>query len=269
MAEIGYLLVGHGTRRPEGREQFRTVFSHFRKLLVPAPATLAFLELAEPDIPAGVEELHKQGVKRVVVVPCLLFSAGHAEEDIPLAVHQACNQLDMQVLAQSSPLGLAEPVLRLSAWRFRQAVCRTSSAGLTCKESCDGRFCQSTSLVMVGRGSNSASATEEMRRFSRHRQAFTATATCQTAFIHGQSPRVMDALHQAGRDEHGRVVVQPHLLFEGLLSRELAQQVQTMRDLYGHKEWVLVDVLGCDEQLPNCLAEIANGAATAAASNLP
>ena len=99
MAEIGYLLVGHGTRREAGQAQFRDVFEQFQQFLAPADASLAFLELAEPDIPAGVEALAQRGVKEIVVVPVLLFAAGHAEEDIPSAVGEACSRLGVKLLA--------------------------------------------------------------------------------------------------------------------------------------------------------------------------
>jgi len=121
--QLGFLLVGHGTRRVAGQEQLRSVFADFAPQLAPHPAALGFLELADPDIPTAVAELARRGVQRLVTVPVLLFSAGHAEQDIPQAVAEAAQHWGIRSVTQVAPLECCQPILDLSARRFREAVC--------------------------------------------------------------------------------------------------------------------------------------------------
>ncbi|MEE3220587.1 MAG: CbiX/SirB N-terminal domain-containing protein, partial [Planctomycetota bacterium] len=78
----GLLLVGHGTRSSRGRDELLTTANAVgsRMEIVVEPA---FLELTEPTIDDAVTRLADRGVRRMTVMPLLLFAAGHAKRDIP------------------------------------------------------------------------------------------------------------------------------------------------------------------------------------------
>ena len=258
---LGVLLVGHGTRSKSGQQQLRVVFHDFESLLAPLPCELGFLELAEPSISKAVEQLTRRGAQRIVVVPVLLFSAGHAETDIPQAVEAAVVQFGASVVCQTSPLGLAPALLELSAIRFREAACTVPEGCETqtdCgsgRTGCCGQVCGRSGLVMVGRGSNSDSATDAMREFLRRRLELTPLLWHSLGFIHAQSPSVEDALAALASSKCGTVIVQPHLLFEGQLSEDLRHRVAQLRLEFPEKRWVMVEPLGVDERLPRLLAD--------------
>lgn len=272
---VGYLLVGHGTRKAAGQDQFRVVYSQFEALMQPAPTALAFLELAEPDIPTAIAKLAAMGVKRLITVPVLLFSAGHAERDIPEAVEAAAADLNLHIDRQSPAFECSDPVLALSARRFREAVCYAGSVSTTsttttsapassdplespaCGGCCLGHVCSQTALLMIGRGSNSAKATEDMRRFTRLRVEQTAVAWHQTGFIHAQKPNVTEALDELAATDFPIAVVQPHLLFEGELIENLRTEVARRQLLQPERRWVITSTLGTDISLARTLAEIA------------
>ncbi len=87
-AEVGLLLVGHGTREPAGVNEFLTVAKLVAERFPQGPVESSFLELATPTIGEGVARLAQQGVRRVVVAPVILFAAGHIRRDIPAAVRR-------------------------------------------------------------------------------------------------------------------------------------------------------------------------------------
>ncbi len=164
--QLGFLLVGHGTRRVAGQDQLRSVFADFAPQLAPHPAALGFLELADPDIPTAVAELAQRGVQRLVTVPVLLFSAGHAEHDIPQAVAEAAQHWGIRSVTQVPPLECCQPILNLSARRFREAVCgpecfpaaaspRTNEAAVHAESSA---ACSSENLVETARGCSGSSS---------------------------------------------------------------------------------------------------------------
>ncbi len=284
---VGFLLVGHGTRRTAGQEQLRTVFIEFAAQLSPYPAALGFLELAEPDIASAVAEMAKKGVQRLITVPVLLFSAGHAEEDIPQAVAEAARQHGIGAVTQVPPLECCQPILDLSARRYREAVCGAECRRLepvqpvamstVAHESpapaedcsgygngsgyCSGKYCPQVALLMLGRGSSSLSATAEMRRFTELRVKQTPAAWHQTGFIHAQQPDVKAALDQLSASDLPIAVVQPHLLFEGELIDSLRREVAERQRQQPDRRWIITETLGTDASLAKTLAEVGRSGA--------
>jgi sirohydrochlorin ferrochelatase len=79
------LLIAHGSRRAESNDEVRTLTA---KLTSCANASYsivrcAFLELAEPSIPDGIELCIKEGAEEVVVLPYFLSAGRHVVTDIP------------------------------------------------------------------------------------------------------------------------------------------------------------------------------------------
>lgn len=255
----GFLLVGHGTRQIAGQDQLRQVFADFVKGVDPCPAELAFLELAEPDIPTAVERLAALGVREVITVPVLLFTAGHAQRDIPEAVEAAANRFGIRAVDQTPSLHDCAAIVELSAIRFREAVCMLPSEVecSLCLSGCSGRWCSQAGMLMVGRGSSSDEATQAMRQFTSARLHRTPMAWSQTAFIHGQSPTVDEGLDQLAQSGLPIAVVQPHLLFEGELIQTLRRQVAERADRHPNQRWVITSTLGTDERLAQTLATTA------------
>ncbi len=266
MADYGVLLVGHGTRRTAGQQQLRQVFAEFGKRVEPCPSALGFLELAEPDIATAVRQLADRGVRTVVTVPVLLFSAGHAQRDIPEAVRDACLATGLAVGPQTPALESSSAILQLSATRFRQAICRRTrdlvSADrkdevVVCSQECTGDFCPQVGLAMIGRGSRSAQATQDMLQFAASRMKLTPVAWNGVGFIHAQSPSVPEVLDQLQASECPLLVVQPHLLFEGELVDELRGEVARRQAQDASRTWRITGTLGVDERLSETLAQMA------------
>jgi sirohydrochlorin cobaltochelatase len=253
---IGYLLVGHGTRNVAGQKQFQRVFSQFAERMAPELAELAFLELAEPDIPTAIGQLAARGATHLVTVPVLLFSAGHALQDIPHEVAAAAQEHGLDCIGQSAPLELSPSVLELSAFRFRQATCQTAPTP-SCFERCEGKLCPQIGLALIGRGSRSVDATEKMRQFARLRRQLTPVAELEVGFVFAQSLTVQECLQRMAASTCGTVVVQPHLLFEGELIEQLREQVADYAARYPSQRWVITGTLGTDFALANTLSALA------------
>src|SRR5690625_6901011 len=80
------LYVGHGSRIKAGVEE-ATQFIERCKSLIDVPIQeICFLELAKPNIAAGIAMCVASGATHITVVPILLLTANHAKEDIPLEI---------------------------------------------------------------------------------------------------------------------------------------------------------------------------------------
>ena len=100
-SELGCILVvGHGTRNPNGAKQLMDLVRQMQARAPSANISGCFLELSEPSIQQAMEQLHEQGIRKALVVPILLFTAAHAMQDIPDAVNQAASDHNADRLAQ-------------------------------------------------------------------------------------------------------------------------------------------------------------------------
>lgn len=84
------LIVAHGSRRPESNDEIRTLAS---KAAERAGETYgfvgsAFLELAEPSIPDGIQQCIDQGAVAVTIMPFFLSAGRHVVNDVPELVRE-------------------------------------------------------------------------------------------------------------------------------------------------------------------------------------
>ena len=86
MNRTALLMVGHGSRQPDANREFEELVAEYRRRRPELAVAHGYIELAEPPLAAALAELAASGVERVVVFPVLLFAAGHAKNDIPLAL---------------------------------------------------------------------------------------------------------------------------------------------------------------------------------------
>lgn len=83
------LLIAHGSRRAESNDEIRRLTAdlaaraHAQYPIV----RCAFLELADPSIPEGIEHCIQAGAVEVVVLPYFLSAGRHVVTDIPNAVN--------------------------------------------------------------------------------------------------------------------------------------------------------------------------------------
>jgi sirohydrochlorin cobaltochelatase len=224
------LLIGHGTRNAAGTGQFLALAAYVAAQLAPVRVEPAFLELAEPTIEQAIERLAVAGVRQVVVVPLLLFAAGHAKRDIPAAIAAAAARRGMTTI-QTEPLACEAQILKLSHLRYEEAI--TEKAAVLPEETC---------LLLVGRGSKDDSATAAMHEFARLRQEREGTAV-EVAFLAMAEPPLADQLSRLAASGYRRIVVQPHLLFQGELASSLAEQVAVVAARNSLQGWLLAPLL--------------------------
>lgn len=103
------LLVAHGSRRAASNDEIRELAKRLAQsqanpfdLVAPA-----FLELAEPSIPDGIEACIQQGMSEVVVFPYFLSAGRHVAQDIPAEVKIKQDQHPDIVIRIADYLGTA------------------------------------------------------------------------------------------------------------------------------------------------------------------
>jgi sirohydrochlorin ferrochelatase len=104
------ILVAHGSRREASNAEVREVASRLANAAGERYGHVgcAFLEIAAPSIPEGIEEAVRAGATDVVVLPYFLSAGRHVAEDIPADVEGKQAEHPHVRIRIAPYLGLAE-----------------------------------------------------------------------------------------------------------------------------------------------------------------
>jgi len=110
------LLVAHGSRVAASNEEIARLAGRLADELAPGQAVAhAFLELAEPSIPAAIDALVASGARRIVLIPYFLSAGRHVVDDIPALVDAARRRHPGVTIERTQHFGAEETVPRLLA----------------------------------------------------------------------------------------------------------------------------------------------------------
>jgi sirohydrochlorin cobaltochelatase len=232
-AAMGALLIGHGTREPEGISEFHSTVQQVFIAWPEIAVEPCFLEIAEPSIESAVKRLLERGVAQIVVMPLLLFAAGHAKRDVPMAVAEALRPYPQIAWQQAEHLGCHAAILEQSASRFQEALANRTAVPS-----------QRTALLLVGRGSLDPEATSEMHEFASLLPQARLVDAVHLAFVAMAQPSLEEILEQIAEKGYERVIVQPHLLFDGLLLGRIGEIVAEFACRQPQTDWVVSGHLG-------------------------
>ena len=241
----GILLVGHGSRDATANRELEAIVAEQRARHPGALVAHAFLELAEPALAPALDALARRA-DRVVVVPLLLFAAGHVKNDLPLALDRARRAAPRVHFTIARALGVHAALVALAADRARAALGHDDPAR--------------AALVVVGRGASDPDANAELCKLARLVGEALGAGWVVPAFSGITTPTVDDALALAARARPARLVVLPYLLTAGRLVGRLRAQVDTAR---ARAPWLRAELaahLGDDPRLHDAIAERVAGA---------
>tara|TARA_R110002095_G_scaffold136200_1_gene118080 strand:+ start:141 stop:524 length:384 start_codon:yes stop_codon:yes gene_type:complete len=107
------LLVAHGSRRAESNAEIAVVAKSLGDRVQGdyAQTGYAFLELAEPSIPDGIDELVKNGATEVIILPYFLSAGRHVHVDVPEIVNQKQNEYNNVKLTIAPYIGEAAEMI--------------------------------------------------------------------------------------------------------------------------------------------------------------
>ena len=251
----GLLLVGHGTREPVGVDEFLATSRIVAETRPDLAVEAAFLEFRDPTIAQGFAALASRGVTSVVVAPVMLFSASHMQRDIPEAVSAIAVRHPAVSVESAEHLGCHEALLDLSKLRYDDALSGQPNA-----------LAAETALVMVGRGSHDPQASAEMARFVELRKRLTPVAHAWTSFVAMADPSLENVLEEVIRTGSMRIVVQPHLLFGGVLLDRIRGIVEHYAQRHPDRQWITTRHLGVSKLIAAAILARASAALARPAS---
>jgi sirohydrochlorin cobaltochelatase len=243
------MFVGHGSRDPEGTQEFLQVVDLFRARDPGRIVECGFLEFARPVIDEGVSRCVERGARTVVVLPGMLMAAGHAKNDIPSEIHEARRRHPGVDFRYGRHLHLHPGVIELSRLRIEEAE---RSAGPADRKD--------SLLLVVGRGSSDPDANADICKLSRilwEGMGFGWAAACYSGVA---APLVPEALERCHRLGFRRVVVFPFFLFTGVLEKRIRHQTEEFGRQHPGTEYVCAGYLNAHPLLLDAFAERAEEA---------
>lgn len=211
------LIAGHGSRDTDGIAEFLDLARHFKTHRPGVRVEVGFLEFARPTIQEGVDQLVRDGVSTIVVLPGVLMAAGHAKNDMASEVRRARERHPHIDIRMGAALDVQAPLLRLCQLRYLEAL--------------KGRPAAETLLLLVGRGSSDPDANANIAKVARFLQEGYPTGWAAWAYSGIAKPLLEEAMPVCERMGFRRIVVQPYFLFTGVLLKRIYACVEERRQV--------------------------------------
>jgi len=219
------ILVAHGTRDPEGVNEFRAFAGKVGESLHHWTVTPSFLELAEPSVLDAIERAVSLGASRVLVMPLLLAPAGHMKNDVASAVQVARQTYPAVEFYYGAPLGVDARILSLLDTRLREAA---SQLAPDAKERTAG--------LLVGRGSSDPDGNSDVYKMARLLWEGRLFSWVEVCFAGVTTPSVAEGVARCVALGADHIIVLPYFLFTGLLLKRIREQAESQRERFQRLE---------------------------------
>lgn len=260
------LLVGHGSRDPEGNEELLRFAETVRKQATEYVIETCFLEFAKPTIGQGIDRCVGLGATRVVLVPIILFAAGHAKIHIPVEIDQAKTRYPHIEFVYGRPIGIHEKVLDILKARLNEAGFQPGSvkigenqdaSGLLSNSNADTNFLREsdTAVLLLGRGSSDADANGDLVKMSRLFWEKMPVKWVETAFIGVTEPTFPDGLERCLRLGAKKIFILPYFLFTGILIKRIEKMAAEFAGAHPEVQVELAGYFGFHPQLVDVLLD--------------
>lgn len=118
------LMMAHGSRIAEANDAAREVAAMVRDITGFEIVEVAFRELHEPDIQAGIDICVARGAERILLMPYFLFMGAHVQHDLPEEIHEAQKRYPALVMEMGGHLGAHRKLAEIEAERIDEALDR-------------------------------------------------------------------------------------------------------------------------------------------------
>lgn len=205
----GILICGHGSRAKTAEDEFSSLAMGLKNRYPELKVEYGFLEYSAPNIHMALDCLVAQGVKTIYAVPGMLFSATHAQNDIPSVLTTYMEKHPGLTIEYGKELGLHEEMIQAFQVRILEALGYDQIPEI-------GEL-YDTMLVVVGRGTSVTHANAEAAKLTRIVCENLGFGWSETVYSGVTFPSVGRGLEMAAKLGFKKIVVAPYFLFGGRL----------------------------------------------------
>ncbi|MCG8362402.1 MAG: sirohydrochlorin chelatase [Pseudanabaenales cyanobacterium] len=241
------LMVGHGSRDAEGRQNLLDFAAAYQALDRSRPVIPCFLELTQPTIQDGIDHCVAQGYSEISVAPILLFAARHNKFDVTNELDRARQRYPQLKLYYGRHFGITPEILDL--WRSRLTTLDEST------HTAEGISRQDTVLLFVGRGSSDPDANGDIYKLARMVWEGSGYQTVETCFIGITHPRLDEGFRRARLHQPKRIIVLPYFMFTGVLLKKIFDTAAQQHTQFPEISIICLPEMGIHPQLLRVLRQ--------------
>ena len=219
-------LLGHGSRDPEGNQQFLTLWQKLRERNFCHITEGGFLDFAKPTATEALSACHQNSIKNIIVIPGILFSGEHTQKDIPKTIGEAFRDHPEINLIFSEPLAMQPEVMEVCQGRIEEGE-KLSSKSIPRAE---------TLLMIVGHGSRDKDFNAQVEKklsWLGEELGFSKTVIC----FAGTSQYSLED-EKFKPQEFRRVILFPFFLFTGVWVKRVHALTETLQKKYPDTEFL-------------------------------
>ena len=231
------LLIGHGSREPEGNDEIHRFVAQWRTRQPGWNIEVCFIEFAPPSLHDGL--LHAaRNARRVLVLPLILNAAGHVKMEIPEAIEHAREHCPGTEFLYGPHLTACDPILDVLRRNLRKCMSELDMPDPT-----------TTGVVLLGRGSSDRQANGDVAKMARGLMEETDHELVDRACTGITWPRLERAVQRQVMLGMKQVVVLPYYLFTGTLMQRIARQVDHLRQQYPQVRFAQSSYFGFEKEI--------------------
>lgn len=114
------LLIAHGSRRPEANADLVALAEHVRATHQFDVVEIAYLELADPNIPAGAAKCVERGATDVRMLPYFLSMGTHVADDLEGYRREFTERYPKVTFSLCRPLGVHPKIVEVVLERLNK-----------------------------------------------------------------------------------------------------------------------------------------------------
>ncbi|WP_208589466.1 sirohydrochlorin chelatase [Gracilibacillus suaedae] len=231
------IYICHGSRLQEAKQESFALIDKVKKNISVAIQETCFLELQEPDLAETVHKVVNQGATKVVIIPILLLTAGHAKKDIPDMIENEKRNYPEVKFVYGRAIEVEPKMVDILVDRMK---------------ACTDNL-KEMDVLLVGRGSSDVSAVKDTERIVSMLRTHFPQNQIDKCFLAASQPKFEPFLLE--KVEQGKsVLVLPYLLFTGLLDKGIKKYIDSL-DVKEGQKILLADYLGHHPNVVEVLAE--------------
>lgn len=235
------ILLGHGSRERAAVEAFERFVAFFKKWSGLRQVSPAYLELADPSIPAAIDRAVSKGAARIRAYPLFLFPGRHLLEDLPRLLSEGRKRHPGIEIYFVEGLGSHPKLLELAKIRIDPAKEKSHPA--------------ETALLVIGQGTTEPKGLAAVEAFAERLKPLLPYPHAVPCFVESTSPSIPEGIGRCIALGAKSVVAFPCLLFTGVTWRRIQEQIQAMRDRHPGLPIRLADPFGIDPLLAEIVWE--------------
>jgi precorrin-8X/cobalt-precorrin-8 methylmutase len=219
-------LIGHGSRDPEGAQDFLTLSKKLRERKFCHVVESGFLEFGNPDITEALSACKRNGIKNIIVLPGILFSGKHTQRDVPHTADAVFRNHPEINLIFAPPLSIQPKVIEASQKRIEEEE----------KNSPESFSRSETLLMTIGHGSRDTGFNSKVKKNLSQLGYNMGFGKTLTGFA-GFSLHYMEDMQEKFKPQRfRRVILLPFFLFSGVWVKRVHALADTLQGKYPDTE---------------------------------